>query len=104
MSIRDIIEAATFTKPQANRWKLFEDSFTEELLLRTADGCNVAEEFASDEYAHYIATFDPEHVALMEAVIEETRRFWYGDEDTADGDPALAYANLEAYRRERGLL
>lgn len=56
-----------------------------------------------------IATFDPEHVALMERVIQAADELWDfayrlgGDSDELDswGD---AIVTLERYRRERGLL
>jgi len=99
MSIRDIIEAAT-----PGPWW-------------TAGGVVSADnEYAtsSDPYvfqvpidpswdnATFAATFDPEHVALMEEVYEA---FTYSIENPdEDSDlPYHAHERLTAYRKERGL-
>ena len=98
MSIRDIIEAAT-----PGPWW-------------TAGGVVSADnEYAtsSDPYvfqvpidpswdnATFAATFDPEHVALMEAVCDAAKR----NDDERFGGRSLHYciADLTAYRKERGL-
>ena len=51
---------------------------------------------ASDADARFIATFDPEHVALMEAVCE-------AEDNGTDDELTAAGAALQAYRKERGL-
>ena len=56
-----------------------------------------------DADARFIATFDPEHVALMEAVCEAAKarhKEWTRDTYITIDD---AIAALQAYRKERGL-
>lgn len=69
MNIRDIIEEATFGKEAAGRWVLVADDLDYD-MVKTSDGYNVVNDGAGVEITTFIATFDPEHVALMEAVIE----------------------------------
>jgi len=80
MSIRDIIEAAD------------------------AHGWYSANAFASPTDGRFIATFDPEHVALMEAELQAGRHAW-GFQHWPHA--ALAYNEardaLTAYRKERRL-
>ncbi len=52
--------------------------------------------FMYDADARFIATFDPEHVALMEAVCE-------AEDNGTDDELTTAGAALQAYRKERGL-
>ena len=123
MSIRDIIEAAT-----PGRW--FEDDPGDGNRLfvgNRADGrthglwqivhmssdrmCDLTEEAERRDRAdnRFIATFDPEHVALMEAVLEAVvdnsvcvcGKVWrYEDHLHGESCPVQA---LQAYRKERGL-
>jgi hypothetical protein len=56
--------------------------------------------------ARFIATFDPKHVALMEAVCEAVGRCGSGlvmDAPHEWRTVAEAYDALQAYRKERGL-
>ena len=91
MSIHDIIEAALTAKRKAWEW------FTIDQLLV----CGF------DRYvARFIATFDPEHVALMEAVCEAVGRCGSGlvmDAPHEWRTVAEAYDALTAYRKEREL-
>lgn len=73
-----------------------------------ADGAAqiVAEPADADGTAvDFVATFDPEHVALMEAVCEAVERYLLNVHDV-DRLAALMLARdrLTAYRREHGLL
>jgi hypothetical protein len=102
MSIRDIIEAAT-----AGSWRIATSKSVkagDRTICRTHDR---KWRYGNDEQetndARFIATFDPEHVALMEAVCEaaEARhQEWTRDTYIAIDD---AIAALQAYRKEHGL-
>lgn len=107
MSIRDIIEAAT-----AGDW-----------LLDLAFGCVfsapkprspgriIADGGHHTDDAIYISTFDPEHVALMEAVVEAVQPIETTEDEALDSalyrwEKRIAAAKqaLASYRSERGLL
>ena len=100
MSIRDIIEAAT-----PGPWRIATSKSVkvgDKTLCRTHDR---KWRYGNDEQetadARFIATFDPEHVALMEAVCEAAER----NDDGRFGGRSLHYriADLAAFRKERGL-
>ena len=78
MSIRDIIEAAK------SDWVLDGMSPKGGMFLDHEDD------------QRFIATFDPEHVSLMEAVCE-------AENDGTDEELTEAGATLQAYRKKRGL-
>jgi hypothetical protein len=93
MSTRDIIEAAT-----PGPWRYCGAGAWEHTR------CDAEQPYpsedprlggASDADARFIATFDPEHVALMEAVCDAAKR--------NDDELTTAGAALQAYRKERGL-
>ena len=74
------------------------------IIVRDKDGKVVTscyeEKFVADRDATFIATFDPEHVALMEAVLREIER---------DGCLSMDgyhehLVNLTKYRKEHDLL
>lgn len=104
MSIRDIIEAA---KQNAT------DVLGEPFFIGSKDLCYGFDEVDWRRQEKFISTFDPEHVALMEAVREEARANCDGNCHT-DGTEAVcmscvsypllcALDKLDAYRAERGL-
>jgi len=95
MSIRDIIEAAT-----PGPWRIATSKSVkvgDRTICRTHDR---KWRYGNDEQetndARFIATFDPEHVALMEAVCE-------AEDNGTDDELTTAGAALQAYRKERGL-
>ena len=97
MSIRDIIEAAT-----PGPWSKYPsrlDTATTVVDFADRDLCDVrcSGSPVDMHYAttRFIATFDPEHVALMEAVCDAAKR--------NDDELTTAGAALQAYRKERGL-
>jgi hypothetical protein len=109
MKVRDIIAAVP-----AKRWRIWLNPMRDDGVFVGEDcpafvydsgqkaaypdgwslGCQM-----KHEYADFIAAFDPEHVALMEAVIEAC--LWPGDKTFIDYVSALD--SLEAYRTERAL-
>ena len=107
MSVRDIIEAAT-----PGPWRIATSKSVkvgDRTICRTHDR---KWRYGNDEQAtndaRFIATFNPERVALMEAVIEAD--FNVSDAKGDEGATAYAFivratamARLEAYRKERGL-
>ena len=111
-NIRDIIEAAT---PGPWRVDDFGDIIAGSgvIALQPATSC-FEEKFVADRDATFIATFDPEHVALMEAVCEAadestTCAECYDDCELthicgAQRTTRRALSALTTYRKERGLL
>jgi len=109
MSIPDIIEAAT-----PGPWRIATSKSVkvgDKTICRTHDR---KWRYGNDEQetndARFIATFDPEHVALMEAVCEAASKIeFYSSDDGWDRtwlgarETAMAYEALQAYRKERGL-
>lgn len=109
MSIRDIIEAATHGPWESDdNGNVFDPS-----VSPMHDDPRMAMSSVVD--ARFIATFDPEHVALMEAVVEalaraganywrigDECRAWHSDVD-AVADVREALDALTAYRKERNL-
>jgi len=79
MSIRDIIEAA-----EAD-W-----------VIDSRHGVPGVLYLNHEVDTRFIFTFDPEHVALMEAVCE-------AEDNGTDAELTTAGAALQAYRKERGL-
>lgn len=94
MSIRDIIEAASEPPWGIKLWE--HDSIAD---ITDAEGHYLAQD-ADPSDADFIATFDPTHVALMEAVVEAAG-IRVGGID-ADGLEAALDA-LDAYRVGKGL-
>ena len=101
MSIRDIIEAAT-----PGPWEASNPSYLTgecSIARRSTQGLplGISNMSIDPHNARFIATFDPEHVALMEAVCEAAER----DDDGRFGGRSLHYciADLTAFRKERGL-
>lgn len=99
MSIRDIIEAAP-------RRTVYNDCSDRSMARLDNDKCALCED-AYHCQRRFIATFNPEHVALMEAVCEIVglpSECCNGDCQGC-GHPELCGAarNLQAYRKERGL-
>jgi hypothetical protein len=103
MSIRCIIEAAT-----PGPWRIATSKSVkvgDKTICRTHDR---KWRYGNDEQetndARFIASFDPEHVALMEAELQAGRHAW-GFQHWPHA--ALAYNEardaLTAYRKERGL-
>jgi hypothetical protein len=105
MSIRDIIKAAT-----PGPWRIATSKSVkvgDRTICRTHDR---KWRYGNDEQetndARFIAAFDPEHVALMEAVCEAVGRCGSGlvmDAPHEWRTVAEAYDDLQAYRKERGL-
>jgi hypothetical protein len=118
MSIRDIIEAATpgpwFEDDPGDGNRLFVGNRADgrthglwQIVHMSSDRmCDLTEEAERRHRAdnRFIATFDPEHVALMEAELQAGRHAW-GFQHWPHA--ALAYNEardaLTAYRKERGL-
>ena len=104
MSIRDIIAAVT-PGPWEHDGR---GNICDPRVNEMHDDPRIA--MSSDADARFIATFDPEHVALMEAVCEAASKIeFYSSDDGWDrtwlgaSETAMAYADLQAYRKERGL-
>ena len=87
----DIINAVT----ELGEWKVLDQG--KSVGTPQYDVCHAPkQEFSKNTEAciEYIATFDPEHIALMEAVIEA------GDSPISGPQSRMA---LDTYRKERGL-
>ena len=99
MNIRDIINAAT---PGPWKWGEYDqlESFGETIMFPSC-ACggykferSIEDMAPCDGNKKFIATFDPQHIALMEAVIEA------GDSPISGPQSRMA---LDTYRKERGL-
>lgn len=105
MSIRDIIEGAT-----PGPWLLGEDyevvfaidagSSGEFVAIMPCDKESVLYCENSDKNAFFIQAFSPEHVALMEEVVEQAERALR----SSNHNLKSAIQELRHYRKERGLL
>lgn len=110
MSIRGIIEDDGVATPLDVR--LFDKGATAEVA--DAYGHYITQDM-TPEFATFIAIFDPEHVALMEAVVEAVEHdgkcgvcgrselFSQGWMQPIKHNDGCAVAALAAYREERGL-
>lgn len=93
-TIRDTIAVAT-PGPWVAKSSGFDYPYIEH------DGVDIAS-FDNIGNATYTATFDPEHIALMEDVREAASSWWRSGGENPDTVGA-ALLNLEGYRREHGL-
>lgn len=105
MSIRGIIEAALVSSGNS------EESWAE--YYDCPDGIEASFPYIEQAEARFIATFDPEHISLMEAVCEAadalpccdlSRDYPRGSCSGCSQKPVCdTTASLTAHRKERGL-